>query len=156
MPYRLPESIYNSSQLRQLQSELKRLRSLRNPKNLVFSSNLQELAAANNIKKLNITTTSDLLKYVNVCLDQSVEITMNLASQPSIEERDELVARLRRMFSKTLLVHFIIQPELLAGATIRTKNNFFDLSLRNALFANKAKLVQRVKNGWEQNIYQGY
>ena len=147
MPYRLPVGIYNSGQLRQLQSELKRLRSLRNPKNLVFSNNLQELASANNISKLNLSNISELLKFISVCLEQSTEITMNLASQPSIEERDELVSELRRMFSKNLLIHFIIQPELLAGATIRTKNNFYDMSLRKALFDNKTQLVQRLKNG---------
>ena len=147
MPYRLPDSIYNSGQLRQLQSELKRLRSLRNPKNLVFSNNLQELASANGISKLNITRANDLLKFVDVTMAQSPEITMTLASMPSIEERDELVAQLRRSFSKNLLIHFIIQPELLAGATIRTKSGYYDMSLRSALFSNKTKLMQEIKNG---------
>jgi hypothetical protein len=27
------------------------------------------------------------------------------------------------------------------------------MSLRNALFSNKTKLMQEIKNGWEQNFY---
>lgn len=146
MQYRLPDSIYNSSQLRQLLTELKRLESLRNPKNIVFSSNLEELALANKIKKLNMAIVSKLHSFVGSIIAQANEITMALASTPSSEERDQLVSDMRRMFGKNLLVHFVIQPELLAGATIRTKSNFFDLSLRTALFDNKRKLVQEIKN----------
>lgn len=147
MQYRLPDSIYNSSQLRQLLAELKRLKSLRNPKNIAFSSNLEELALSNKIKKLNMTVVTNLHTFVGSLLAQSVEITMALASTPSNEERDQLVSDIRRMFGKNLLVHFVIQPELLAGATIRTKSKFFDLSLRTALFDNKQKLIQEIKNG---------
>lgn len=147
MQYRLPDSIYNSSQLRQLLTELKRLESLRNPKNIVFSSNLEELALANKIKKLNMAIVSKLHSFVGSIIAQANEITMALASTPSSEERDQLVSDMRRMFGKNLLVHFVIQPELLAGATIRTKSKFFDLSLRTALFDNKQKLVQEIKNG---------
>lgn len=147
MPYRLPDSIYNSSQLRQLQSELKRLKGLRNPKNIVFSSNLEDLALANKIKKLNLAVANKLLSFVESFLARPNEITMALAATPSHEERNQLVADLRRMFTKDLLVHFVIQPELLAGATIRTKTKFFDLSLRNSLFGNKQKLIEAVRNG---------
>lgn len=146
MPYSLPDSIYNSSQLRQLQTELKRLKSLRNPKNLVFSGNLQELASSNRVRKLNLALVAELLRFVNSTLENSIEISCNLACSPSLEERNELVATLRRMFGKNLLVHFIIQPELLAGATLRTKSGFYDLSLRNALYQNKDKLVARIKH----------
>ena len=147
MPYRLPESIYNSSQLRQLQSELKRLRSLRNPKNISFSENLQQLALANKVKKLNMVLVGQMQAFVESTLAKSQEISVALANSPSAEERDELVARLRRMFGRDLLVHFVIQPELLAGATVRTKSGFYDMSLRSALFNNKHKLMQEIKNG---------
>lgn len=147
MQYRLPDTIYNSSQLRQLQSELKRLKSLRNPKNIVFSTNLEDLALANKIKKLNLALASKLLGFVESLLLHPQEITMALASSPSHEERGKLVEDLRRMFAKNLLIHFVVQPELLAGATIRTKAKFYDLSLRNALFNNKEKLIAGIKNG---------
>jgi len=146
MPYNLPDSIYNSSQLRQLQSELTRLKSLRNPKNLTFSTNLQELAEFNKVKKLNLAVVAELQKFVNTALLNGAEITVNLACAPSVEERNELVSDLRRMFSKHLLIHFIIQPELLAGCTLRTKANFYDLSLRSALYDNKPKLIQRIRH----------
>lgn len=146
MQYRLPDSIYNSSQLRQLQTELKRLQGLRNPKNIKFSSNLEELALQNKIKKLNMTLVTKLLSFVNALVAQSSEITMALACSPSVEERSQLVSDLRRMFSKNLLVHFVIQPELLAGASIRTKSNFYDMSLRSKLFNSKRKLIEEIKN----------
>ena len=146
MPYRLPASIYSSTQLRQLQSELKRLGALRSPKNLVFSENLVALAEANKITKLNLTIIRDMQKFVNESLAGFQEITVTLACEPTIEERNDLIANLRRMLTKELLVHFIIQPELLAGATIRTKSGFYDLSLRSALFSNKTKLMAELKN----------
>ncbi len=146
MPSRLPASIYSPSQLRQLSAELGRLKSLRNPKNIVFSNNLLELAAENGIKKLTVTSTLSLLKLVTSTLEQSATITLSLASAPSIEDRDELVTMLRRKLQAQLLIHFIIQPELLAGATIRTDSTSYDLSLRNALFGNKDKLTMRLKN----------
>ena len=146
MQYRLPDSIYNASQLRQLQSELKRLGSLRSPKNVVFSDNLTALADANKITKLNLAITKDMLKFVSSVLDQSGEVTVTLASEPNSEERDELVAKFRRMFGKNLLMHIIIQPELLAGATVRTKTGFVDMSLRSALYGNKQKLIREIKN----------
>lgn len=146
MPYRLPASIYSSTQLRQLQSELKRLGALRSPKNLVFSENLVALAEANKVTKLNLTIIRDMQKFVNESLAGFQEITVTLACEPTIEERNDLIANLRRMLTKELLVHFIIQPELLAGATIRTKSGFYDLSLRSALFSNKTKLMAELKN----------
>lgn len=146
MQYRLPDSIYSTTQLRQLQSELKRLGSLRSPKNVVFSDNLTAFADANKITKLNLAITKDMLKFVSSILDQTGEITITLASEPSAEERNELVAKFRRMFGKNLIMHIIIQPELLAGATVRTKTGFVDMSLRTALFSNKQKLIQGIKN----------
>ncbi len=147
MPYKLPESIHSMSQLKQLQSELKRLSSLRNPKNISFSENLQELALGNRIRKLNMTIVAGLLTFVNATVLNGSEITMALASMPSEDEKDDLVGNLRRMFKKDLLVHFVIQPELLAGATIRTPRSFYDMSLRTALFSNKQKLIAGIKNG---------
>lgn len=146
MPYRLPASIYSSTQLRQLQAELKRLASLRSPKNLVFSENLVALAESNKVTKLNLGIIRDMQKFVSDSLAGFQEITVTLACEPTIEERDDLIANLRRMFAKELLVHFIIQPELLAGATIRTKSGFYDLSLRSALFSNKTKLIAELKH----------
>lgn len=146
MPYRLPASIYSSTQLRQLQAELKRLASLRSPKNLVFSENLVALAESNKVTKLNLGIIRDMQKFVSDSLAGFQEITVTLACEPTIEERDDLIANLRRMFTKDLLVHFIIQPELLAGATIRTKSGFYDLSLRSALFSNKTKLIAELKH----------
>lgn len=146
MSYRLPEGIYNSSQLRQLHNELTRLRSLRYPKNIVFSSNLQDLASANSIKKLNVATVGDILKFIDTTLDESPELTMTLASAPGVDERDELIARLRRLLHPKLLVHFIIRPELLAGCVVRTKTAIFDMSLARALKDNQQKLVMRLKN----------
>ena len=146
MPYRLPESIYNSSQLRQLKSELNRLRNLRSPKNIVFSNNLQELAVANGVGKINVATINDLLKFIDTLLDESPEITMTLASAPGNDERAELMMRLRRQLDPKLLVHFIIRPELLAGCVVRTKTAVFDMSLAKALRQNQQKLVTRLKN----------
>lgn len=147
MPYKLPESIHSMGQLKQLQSELKRLSSLRNPKNISFSENLQELALDNRIRKLNMTIVKQLLSFINGAVLNSTEITMALASMPSDDEKNDLVGDLRRMFKKDLLVHFVIQPELLAGATIRTPRSFYDMSLRSALFTNKQKLIAGIKNG---------
>lgn len=147
MPYKLPESIHSMGQLKQLQSELKRLSSLRNPKNISFSENLQELALDNRIRKLNMTIVRQLLSFINGAVLNSTEITMALASMPSDDEKNDLVGDLRRMFKKDLLIHFVIQPELLAGATIRTPRGFYDMSLRSALFTNKQKLIAGIKNG---------
>ena len=94
-----------------------------------------------------MTIVAGLLTFVNATVLSGSEITMALASMPSEDEKDDLAGDLRRMFKKDLLVHFVIQPELLAGATIRTPRGFYDMSLRTALFSNKQKLIAGIKNG---------
>lgn len=142
--YKLPPTIYTKSQLRQLQTELNQLSSLRTAKNIVLSANLQDLATHNGLKDLNTALVKKLLTFVESTLQKAPEISLSLASLPNVEERGELVSWLRGKFNAQLMLHIIIQPELLAGCMLRTDSNVYDWSLRTALESNQEKLVARL------------
>jgi len=146
MAYKLPATIYNPSQLRSLQRELKQLKSLRSAQNIVFSENLQELAVTNSVKKLNTKIVSEMLSFIETLIGDAPEVSVSLASSPGSEDRVEFISWMRRKIHPQLMIHFIIRPELLAGCIVRTAKGVHDWSLKTALETNKEKLTKRLIN----------
>jgi F0F1-type ATP synthase delta subunit len=144
MAYKLPSSIYTTSQLRQLQRELQQLTTLRSAKNVSLSNLMQDFAIANGIKKFDTVVAKKLLSYVDLAITSAPEISISLASMPNDEERGELVRWLRNAFGPQLMLHIIVQPTILAGCVLRTNKQVYDWSLQHALEANVDKLTQKV------------
>ena len=126
--------------------ELTQLNRLRMVKNTVVSNNLQDLAVTNDLSELNTVLVKKLLVFVDTVLKEAPEISLSLASLPNAEERSELVSWLRGKLNSQLMMHIIIQPDLLAGCMLRTESGVHDWSLRTALESNQEKLIKRLAN----------
>lgn len=144
MSYKLPPSIYNRTQLRQLQRQLEQLKPTRLAKTAAVSDSLQDLLDSNRLGSLSVTNLEPLRKFIADILQTAPQLSITLASLPNPEERAELINWLRNQFSPILLVHFIQSDDVLGGCIVRTNWNVYDLSLRQALDSHQNLLAQAV------------
>ena len=101
------------------------------------------------INKLNILVEADrkgLLKLMKQVYEEAPVLHISFSADPSPLFIQRLVSWLRVEVHPSVLLKIGLQPNIGAGCTIRTKNKYFDFSLRQN-FKNQRQLLIRGLQG---------
>lgn len=144
MAYRLPHAVVTRPQLEQLKRELESLTASQLTKPTKWSASLSQFIAMNRISTLTPAIQKKLLSALTATLKTSPQLSISLADLPDAEQQTELVTWLRSRIHPQLLLHFNQDSDVMAGCIIRSEHSVYDLSLRNVLFSNTAKLAEKL------------
>ena len=103
---------------------------------------LDALATDNNRNLLQQGDRQELREFLSKIEKTSPTIHVSFASDPSSAFVSKLVTWLRGNIHPTVLLQIGLQPNIAAGCIVRTPNKQFDLSLRENLRNQRAKLIE--------------
>lgn len=109
------------------------------------SRSLEEIASINKLNLLDENNRKELYSKLSVVMNESPQIHMSFASEPSAKAIARLLEWLRANIHANTLLQIGLQPNIAAGAVVRTPNLFFDLSLRHYLKQQEPYLAQLLR-----------
>lgn len=104
---------------------------------------MDELIQHNKLNLLHDDDRKALTDYLVTLRQKAPVIHMSFSADPSAAFLEKLMSWLRREIHPDVLLTIGLQPNLGAGATMRTTNKYFDLSLRRDL-AKKGDLLKDI------------
>ncbi len=146
MAYRIPNTFSSTQQISALLTELEKLKPEVFALPQKWPSHLQEFAQINALGNLTVASQSKLISFVKEVLASSPQLSLIVASMPNNEDLSELTGWFRSYIHPHATLHIAQNSDLLAGCILRTKDKVYDFSLRSSLFANSAKLVERLQH----------
>lgn len=150
----LPELVFGIIEVRRLKRELEaideamRQTKIRSPGESVdlpkVSRLLDGLATDNSRNLLQAEDRQALAAFLAHVETKAPTIHISFASDPSATFIARMVKWLRGNIDPTILLQTGLQPTIVAGCVVRTKNKVFDFSLRQRFSEQKALLVQAI------------
>lgn len=104
---------------------------------------MDELIEHNKLNLLHDDDRKELTTFLTTLRQKAPVIHMSFSADPSAAFLEKLVTWLRREIHPDVLLTIGLQPNLGAGAVMRTTNKYFDLSLRQDL-AKKGDLLKDI------------
>lgn len=104
---------------------------------------MDELIEHNKLNLLHDADRKELTAFLVTLRQKAPVIHMSFSADPSAAFLEKLVTWLRREIHPDVLLTIGLQPNLGAGAVMRTTNKYFDLSLRQDL-ATKGNLLKDI------------
>lgn len=105
---------------------------------------LDGLARANGLNMVHAEHRSALKEFLTKLKATAPVVHISFPSEPS----DSFIAKILEWFRanvhQNVVLHVGMQPEIAAGAVVRTTNKLFDFSLRKKFDASKAKLIESI------------
>lgn len=156
---KLPERLVSWVDLSRVTRELKNLDDWLNQAKLrggqavstpKTTSTLEELAAVNTISLLDKSHRKKLLELLEAFSKQAPKIHMSFAVEPSAVFLNRMIIWLRANISPLILLEIGLQPTIVAGCTVRTRNKLFDMSLRNRFYDQRLELVKSIAKTEEE------
>lgn len=149
---KLPTLVFGVVEVRRLLRELElldefmRQSSIREPGRPVtlprVSRVLDALAMDNGRNLLQDEDRHELHEYLKHIESTAPSIHISFASDPSSAFIAKLVTWLRNNIHPATLLQTGLQPSIAAGCVVRTPNKLFDMSLRQNLAGQRAKLIE--------------
>ncbi|HTH71781.1 MAG TPA: hypothetical protein VL737_00260 [Candidatus Pristimantibacillus sp.] len=149
---KLPTLVFGVVEVRRLLRELElldefmRQSSIREPGRPVtlprVSRVLDALAMDNGRNLLQDEDRQELHEYLKHIESTAPSIHISFASDPSSAFIAKLVTWLRNNIDPATLLQTGLQPSIAAGCVVRTPNKLFDMSLRQNLAGQRAKLIE--------------
>lgn len=109
------------------------------------SRSLEEVASQNKLNLLDENNRKELYSKLSAIMNKSPQIHMSFAGEPSAKAIQRLLEWLRTNIHASTLLQIGLQPNIAAGAVVRTPNLFFDLSLRHYLKQQEPYLAQLLR-----------
>lgn len=109
-----------------------------------ISKAMQELATVNQVNLLDAGQRGRLLEEVTQCREHAPLLHMSFAVEPSASFVQKMVVWLRDNIDPHALLQVGLQPDIAAGCTLRTRNKYYDLSLRKAMTKHRHELVDLI------------
>lgn len=106
------------------------------------SRGLEELAASSDLNLLLEDDRQKLRKTIDELKKQAPVMHISFASDPSPSFLTKLMTWLRNEVDPNLLISVGLQPGIAAGCIVRTRNKYFDFSLRKNLTQNAKMLTE--------------
>lgn len=103
---------------------------------------LDELITANNINLLDELTRQNIAAFLADVAGHAPVVHISFASDPSAAFLAKIVGWFRQNIHPGVLVQVGLQPTIAAGCTVRTPNQYFDLSLRRHLERSQPHLFE--------------
>jgi hypothetical protein len=110
------------------------------------SKPLEDVAKLNNISLLDKEDRRKLKQELTGLLDNPLKVRISFASNPSGTFKHQVVSWLRREVHPAVFVEVGLQPSMIAGCVLKTKNKVFDMSLRGRLNLNTSSLSETLNN----------
>jgi F0F1-type ATP synthase delta subunit len=110
---------------------------------------LSEFAESN---KLNVLKTEDRAaakEFLRTIKLQAPTIHISFAGDPSALFTGKLVRWLRANIHPQLLLHIGLQPDIAAGCVVRSRNKYFDFSLRKRFDDQRQLLIEKLEGAHE-------
>lgn len=114
------------------------------PKLPKLGSLFEELLRANQLNALVARDRAILKAWLAELKKNSPILHMSFSSDPPPRFIRDLIAWLRQNIHPTALLSVGLQPGIGAGCIVRTRNRYFDLSLRRRLWQQRDALVERL------------
>ena len=99
------------------------------------------------LSKLDLLKADDrkqLLELLKIVKQQAPILHISFSSDPAPTFIEKLMTWLRREIHPTVLLTIGLQPNIGAGCLVRSKNKYFDLSLRKDLIEKRELLLSRI------------
>lgn len=109
------------------------------------SRSLEDIASQNQLNLLDEDNRKELYSKLSVIMNKSPQIHISFASEPSSKAVQRIMEWLRTNIHPDTLLQIGLQPNIAAGAVVRTPNLFFDLSLRHYLVQQEPYLAQLLR-----------
>jgi F0F1-type ATP synthase delta subunit len=148
----LPILVFGVVEVRRLKREMEALdefmrqSAIREPGKQValprVSRVLDALAGDNGRNLLQQSDRQELMQFLVAIEQHAPTIHMSFASDPSSAFVAQMVTWLRTNIHPQILLQIGLQPTIAAGCVVRTPSKYFDLSLRQNLSQQRAKLVE--------------
>lgn len=149
---KLPVLVFGIVEVRRLKRELEALEDFmkqseirepgKQPSIPRVSRLLDALAAENHLNLLQPQDRQRLKEFLVYVEHGSPRVHMSFATDPSSAFTAKIVSWLRASVSPDVLLEIGLQPNIAAGAILRTKNKIFDLSLRERFAESNQLLMQ--------------
>lgn len=110
-----------------------------------LSRSLEDIATQNKFNLIDENHRKELYSKLSNVLNKSPQIHMSFASEPSARAVQRILEWLRSNIHASALLQIGLQPNIAAGAVVRTPNLFFDLSLRHYLKQQEPYLAQLLR-----------
>lgn len=102
---------------------------------------LNELASVNNLQLSDSTARRQLIDFLADLQAHAPVVHISFAVDPSAAFMQKIVEWFRQNIHATTLVRVGVQPNIAAGCTVRTTNQYYDCSLREYLRRSRSKLI---------------
>lgn len=151
--FELPESVTSPVEIARLSREVEqvaefmgqaKIRKTKDAKLPSPTKLLSDICEANNLNLLHEHDRHVLLQSLGVVKEQAPLLHFSFAANPSAMFIRKLISWLRLEIHPYTLVTIGLQPGLGAGCMLRTRNNYFDLSLRQHLSGQRDVLIQKL------------
>lgn len=109
-----------------------------------ISKAMQELATINSANLLDEGQRTKLINQIKLCREEAHVLHMSFAVEPSPAFVQKMVVWLRENIEPSVLLQVGLQPDIAAGCTLRTRNKYYDFSLRKAMKKHRDELVALV------------
>lgn len=155
-PFSLPVTVFGPVEIRRLGRELDALEdylaqaklreSGRTQSKLPRTSQmLESLAEENRLNLLKYEDRKALAGFIKQLQEHAPVLHMSFASDPSAAFTVKIVAWLRQNIHKYALLRLGLQPTIAAGCMLRTRNKWFDFSLRHRFAESKKRLIDALE-----------
>lgn len=112
-----------------------------------MSPQLKDFLDKNEINLEDSSVRSAYIKQLRELKNKAPIVNMTFAVVADPESLQKLVAWLRESVHPQAVIDAHLQPSLVAGVYVRTSNQVFDLSVRNALKAKRGELEKELGAG---------
>ena len=155
--YTLPSSLITRNDLRRLIVELEVVDSELITKSihertghgsghqLHLSDTLNSLVETNSLDIYHQESRTDLLNQLRHLKDHAPVVHMTFASTPRQDVLSRLVGWLREKIDSQAVINVGLQPGLIGGVHVRTRNKVFDMSIRSQLANSRQAIVDELE-----------
>lgn len=102
----------------------------------------EEMVEENGLNMLQAGDRTYIRTFLHKIKDQAPVIHMSFSSEASARFTQKIVEYLRKDIHPVALLSLGLQPNIGAGCVLRTRNKYFDLTLRKNLEAKRADLIE--------------
>ncbi|MGZ6004644.1 MAG: hypothetical protein ACXWLH_00675 [Candidatus Saccharimonadales bacterium] len=106
------------------------------------SRSLEDLARLHELNLLIEADRAELRRIIDDLRQHAPVLHMSFASDPSSNFLNKLVTWLRNEIDPSTLLRVGLQPGIAAGCIVRTRNKYFDFSLRKHLDEHSQMLIE--------------
>ena len=119
-----------------------------------LTTGLEALIRDNQLDIVSTQSRTDVFAILQSLLKDAPVVHMSFAVEPPSSMTQKILAWFRTNVHPAIMLQIGIQPTIAAGCVVRTRNKFFDFSLRQHLKNNQSKLMESIRQHGEQAVQE--